>query len=275
MKKHLDFIIPSLVVVGCVVVSILSISYNVDSLCDEGYLWLCVQSAMDGNAVGSSLWNNMLVSFLGKKICSSILSLRIANVVFSVVSAILFWLLTYKSVSKNRMLSFVYLVMIMFVLHPIGGIILCYNGITRLLLLLVCAASFRVFPSSNDKGDMLWALLRGFAIMMAFFTILPSAVMVGGAVGLLLIIRYWKQWKKMLKIFSMMIVGIVFALIITHFFVTDLRIVVGDMMATAQTITKLNRGYNPLSFVINTLLFLGIFHCFCYCPWALFYSRYF
>ena len=79
--------------------------------------------------------------------------------------------------------------------------------------------------------------------------------MVGGAVGIMLVIKHWKRWKKILKLFSMMIVGAVFALLITHFFVADLRAVFAGMMNTAQTITTVNRGYDPLSFIIRVMLF--------------------
>lgn len=256
MKKYLDFLIPLIVVICCFVVCILSIPYNLDSLDDEGFLWLCVQRAMSGIVTGSSLWDEMVVALLGKKICSSILFLRIANVVFSIVSVFLFWLLTHSLVSKNRMLSFAYLIMLLFVLSPVGnGCILCYNGVSRLLLLLVCAASFRLTIQNNAKGDNFWALLIGFAGMLSFFSILPSALVVGGAVGLLLVIRYWKQWKKLLKLMGLMIVGAIIALLVIHFFVADLNAVFAGMINTAQTITKVNRGYDPLTFVIKVLLF--------------------
>lgn len=262
MKKSVDYIIPSAVVLCGAIVSMMSVSYNVDSLCDEGYLWQCVQNAISGKVHGGSLWPNMLVAVLGKKICSSILALRIANVILSIVSALLFWMLTRSSVSKSKMASFAYLVIVLFVLSPIGGIILCYNGVSRLLLLLACVSSFRLYTNNDDKGDVLWALLAGFSVMLSLFSILPSAVMVGGSVGILLVFRFWRQWKKMLKLLFMMVLGAVFALMIIHLFVADLRIVLDSMTDTAQTITKVDRGYDPLSFFVKVLLFFRDFSLF-------------
>jgi hypothetical protein len=259
MKRGVDYIIPLTVVICSVIVSIMSVSYNVDSLCDEGYLWLCVQDAMNGNVHGGSLWANMLVAVLGKRICSSILSLRFANVVLSILSALLFWLMTRSLFSKDKVSSFAYLIMILFVLSPIGGIILCYNGVSRLLLLLACAAVFRMLVSNNGKEDMLWPFVIGFTITLSFFSIPPSAVMVGGSLGLLSVIGLWKQRGKLLKLLIIMIVGAVIALLVTHFFVADLRLVAASMMDTAQTITKVDRGYDSLSFVVRTLLFFRDF----------------
>lgn len=255
MKKYICYIIPFMVVLSSIVVCILSVSYNIDSLCDEGYLWQCVQNAMNGKVHGGSLWANMIVTLLGKRICSSILLLRVANVALSIVSALLFWLMTRSFVSNNKLSSIAYLITIMLALTPIGGIVLSYNGVSRLLLLFACAASFRMFTNNNGRGNLVWAFMIGFSLLFSFFSILPSAVMVGGAIGVLLLIKFWKQWKKMLRFFGIMVAGAVFALILTHFFVVDLRLAVASMTDTAQTITKVDRGYDPFSFIISVLLF--------------------
>lgn len=253
MRKYLGFMFPMIVVIIKIVVSVLSLPYDIDSVYDEGFLMLSVHNVMHGGIGGSSLWANMAIALLGERVCYSMLSLRIANLVLSVVSGLLFWLITFSKVTKNRLSSTAYLVMVMFVLLPIGGIILNYNGFSRFFLLLVCAASFRLFY--DDKKIGLWAILGGFALAMAFFSILPSSVMVGGTVSVLLVIRYWKEWQKMFKLFGMMVLGAVAAFMIVHFFVADLKEVYVGMMETARTITKVDRGYDPLSFCLKTLLY--------------------
>lgn len=256
MKKNLDFAFPAVVVIATIVLSFFALPYHVDSMYDEGYLWLCVQNAMNGKVRGSSLWANMLVALLGDKICSSILALRIVNAVLSILSAFAFWLLTHSLVTKDRVSSIAYLILVFFLLNPICTIIICYNGISRFLLLLACAASLRLFYENKSRKEWIWAVLIGFTIMLSFFSILPSAVMVGGSVILLSIIYYWKKWNKMMKVFGMMALGAIAALLITHWFFADMRDVLASMKDTAQTITKVNRGYDPLSFVISVLFFV-------------------
>lgn len=254
MKRYLDFLLPTLVVIIKLIVSIISLPYDIDSIYDEGFLMLTVHDAMNGVVRGGSLWPNMVVSFLGERICFSMLSLRIADAVLSITSGLLFWLITFPKATRNSLSSIAYLVLVMFVLSPIGGIMLSYNGISRFSLLLVCSASFRLF-FDDEKWRGLWAVLIGFALVMSFFSILPSSVMVGGAVCVLIVIRFWKQWQKMLKIFGMFTIGAVVGVLIIHFFVADLRNVYVSMMETAQTITKVNRGYDPISFLLKTILF--------------------
>ena len=254
MRKYLDFLFPLIVVIIKLILSIVSLPYDIDSLNDEGFLMLSIHKAINGSIGRGSLWTNILVALLGEKICFSMLSLRIVDAILAVVSGLVFWIITQSKVTKNRFASAAYLVMVFFVLSPIGGLVLSYNGISRFMLLLVCAASFRLFVD-NDNWNGFWAILIGFALVIAFFSILPSSVMVGGFVCVLLMIRFWKQWSKMLKILGLMVLGAFVALFIVHFFVADLKIVYESMMETAQTITKVNRGYDPISFSIKILLF--------------------
>lgn len=254
MKRYSDFLFPTFVVIIKLVESILFSSYHIDSIYDEGYLMYSIHYAIHGAVGGSSLWTNMIVALFGERICTSMFSLRIANAVLSIVSGLLFWIITFPKVTRNRFSSIAYLVLVFFVLSPISGIILSYNGISRFMLLLVCAASFRLFFDDDKKGG-LWALLIGFALSIAFFSILPSSIIVGGAVCVLLVLRYWKQWKKLLKIFGALALGIAVAFLIVHFFVADLKEVYARMSETARTITKVDRGYDPMSFCIKILLF--------------------
>lgn len=254
MKRYLDFMIPSLAVIIGLIVTLISLPCGIDSLYDEGYLWLCVQKAMNGEVFGVSLWANIISVIFGERICGSILSLRIVNVILSIVSAVSFWLITRPKVAKGGLSSVAYLVSILLILSPMGGIMVCYNGISRFMLLMACAASFRLF-SDDNKLNGLWAVMIGFSLMVAFFSILPSAIMVGGAVGVLLFIKYWKERRRIWKYLGMLLLGAVVALVIIHFFVADLKTVYVSMTQAAHSITKLNRGYDPMSFCVKILLF--------------------
>lgn len=254
MKRYLDFLFPTFVVIIKLILSILSIPYEIDSVYDEGFLMLSVHDAIHGGIGGGSLWANMLVALLGERICYSMFSLRIVSEVFSVLSGLMFWLITFPKTTRNSLSSMAYLILVLFLLSPIGGILINYNEISRLFLLLVCATSFRLF-FGHDKRGGLWAMLMGFALTIAFFSILPSSIMVGGAVCLMLVIRYWKHWQEVLKLFGMLVLGMAVAFVIVHFFVADLKEVYASMLETARTITKVDRGYDPISFCINTMLF--------------------
>jgi len=256
MKKSLyywDFVLPAVVVLLSIIAAVLSLPYHIDSLCDEGFLWLWVQNAQNGKVGDGSLWANMLASVLGEKICSSIFSLRVVNGVLSFLTVLVFWLITKNNVAKGTASKVLFLVMLFFVLNPIAGIVVCYNGISRFFLVLACAAMFRLF--FDDKLGGLWALLLGFAITISFFSILPSAVLIGGCAVVLLVVRFWGKWRDMGIYVVMMFLGCVLALLFVHFVVADLRDVYSGMVNTAKTITTVNRGYDPLSMIIKVLLF--------------------
>lgn len=253
-KRYLDFMMPLIVVVFSIITAFVSLPYNLDSIYDEGYHCLVMRDAIEGNVFGSSIYSNIMLAVLGPSVCASVLSLRIAGTVLSIVTALLFWMITENCVAKSKMSKIAYLITIMFVLQPIGGIVLCYNEISRLLLIFACAAIFRLVMDDNKWG-IVWAVPIGFAVMLSFFSILPSSVLIGGGLLVVLVVRYWKQWRKLLVLLAMMIIGAVIALGAVHFFVVDLRQVAASMRETAQTITGVNRGYDPLSFIIKTIWF--------------------
>ena len=198
----------------------------------------------------------MLYAALGDNICSSVLSLRTTGYLLKLITAIIFWLLTQTAV-KNIKGKVSYLVLVLFLLIPsLGDIIICYNGITQFLLIVACGTLYRLFVDKETIYVILWAYLTGALLTLSVFSILPSAVLISFVVLILAIIRFWKDWKNLIACFLSASVGIVSGLLAVHLFVVDLGVVIGKMVEVSQTITTLDRGYDPMSFVVKTVLFL-------------------
>lgn len=259
MKKTIELLVPSIAIVGSLVVTIALMPFNIDTIYDEGYLYLCLRAAAEGVVDGNSQWANILVSVLGDDSTQNVLSLRLTGFVLSLLSVAIFWLLTYGIVAKTKLSKIAYLLVCLFLVLPsTGGIILCYNGLAQFFLITACALLYRI---CYDKGNkkMVWAFLLGLSVSFSFFTILPSAVVVGFSSVVLIIVRNRKQIKQALLYLAMLLLGCLVAVTLTHFFVADIPLIVSKMVETAQTVTTLNRGYDPMSFAGKTLLFVRDF----------------
>ena len=263
MKRYLIYLLPAITVLFVVIISILSMPFGIDSLYDEGQHCLSIQKAMNGDVEGGSQWATLITCVLGNNICSSVLALRVIGLILPLFTAIFFWLLT-KNNRETAIAKLSYLIMILFFLTPcLGGIVICYNEISQFLLVLSCGFLYKMYYNeSKSKTYVIWAMLLGAVIMLSFFVILPSAVVIGFSSLILIVIKYWKDKKNMLSSFLLMFLGACLIVLLFNFCIVDLETVFGKMSETAKTITKVSRGYDPLSFIIKILLFLrDVFFC--------------
>lgn len=243
-------------IVVSIVINILTIPFNVDSLFDEGYLYLSVVDAQRGMIDGISQWATFIAAFMNDKICSSILSLRVVRFCLTILTGTIFILLTH-TITQNKREKVQYALLSFLMLVPtMGGLIVSYNGLAQFFLIIACASLYRLLTNKKTGLNMIWAIMTGFLIMMSFFVILPSAVLCGFCTVLLVSARYWRDWKYLLLYLMGGLLGILLAILFIHIFVEDITVIIRSMRSTAQTITTLDRGYDPFTFVTKTLLFL-------------------
>ena len=256
LSNNWGFVFPILAVLAGIVVNVLSLPFNVDTLYDEGYLYLSVEDAQHGMIDGISQWATFVVTLFGKEVCSSILLLRIVRLVLALLTGILFVLLTH-TIAKNKRDKIQYTILSCLLLVPsMGGIILSYNGLAQFFQILACASLYRLLTDEKVGLNVFWAIITGFLITASIFIILPSAVLLGVCTILLVCVRYWREWKSMLMYLAGGLLGIIIALLFIHCFVADITEIIHSMQTTAQTVTTLNRGYDPITFATKILLFL-------------------
>lgn len=256
LSNNWGFAFPILAVLVGVAVNMLALPFNVDTLYDEGYLYLSVEDARHGMIDGLSQWAPLVITLLGNEVCSSILLLRIVRLVLALLTGILFVLVTH-TIAENKREKIQYAILSFLLLVPsMGGLIISYNGLAQFFQILACASLYRLLTDEKVGLNVIWAIMTGFLITASIFIILPSAVLLGVCTILLVCVRYWREWKSMLMYLAGGLSGILLALLFIHCFVADLTGIIHAMQTTAQTVTTLDRGYDPFTFVTKILLFL-------------------
>ena len=243
-------------VFSCLFSSLWGISYNVDSIYDEGFLFFSQQSALKGHIVGISQGTNIIAAILGERVCSSILNLRIAAMVMKISCAVLFMLITSSLFGKGWKHNVGYGIMCMLMLTPhMSDLVLCSNGLAQLFFCLALALGYRVLVA-DSVYNVLWCLILGICLVLGVFSILPGAILLAVCLFVLLLLKYWGEWKKVGVYVLFSLVGCAIGILLMHLFVNDIRDVFSAMQQTAINVTTLDRGYDPLSFLSKFLLFL-------------------
>ena len=264
LKDNLGYLCAFITIVIGIVVAALAVPFNIDSIYDEGYHYYSMQDALNGVINGGSQWASLIAAIFPISICSSVLYMRILGLCVTLSAALVFYLLTRNIATSIREKLAYFVVVFLLILPSAGGIMICYNETTQFFIIIACATLYRLCFDSNIYLKCIWAFLTGLLVSISFFSILPSAVIIGGCFVLLVIIRYCGNWKELSLYLLFGLIGISLALLIVHLFVANLSDIYMAMQATAQHVTTLQRGYDPISFVIKIVLFLRDFAFCCF-----------
>lgn len=264
MKKNSWYFILSIIVLAVYIYQYFQIDTNLDSIYDEGFLYLKLQAAQAGEVEGTTQWTSIIAAIFGKTISSDLLYLRYARFFMHTLSVLIFslasiWYLykncIFESISKTKMPI---IITFLFGTIALGGIVLSYNQLQELFLIAILT-SFLLTLVTNSNKVFIYYLIIGFFSFLSIMTILPSGVLVSGFVVLLTWVKYIHHWKKSLVYTIFIIVGFLFSALLFHLFIVNLHDVYAAMIQTAETITKVNRGYDPLSFILKIFLYFRDF----------------
>ena len=243
-------------VIICLVCAWLKLPYNLDSIYDEGFLFLNQQAAFEGKILGMSQGTNIIAAFFGENICATILGMRRIGYVLTVFCSVLFSLIVFPLFGKNlKSFTQTLLLSLLFALLSIPGIALCQNGLAQFFFCIALAMSYRVLVN-DGKWNYLWCIGTGVCLMFGLFSIMPGALLLCLSLLVLLIIKYWSDKKTLLNYSLCTVLGLLLGLGIMHLFVADLSDVIIAMKKTATNVTTLNRGYDPISFATRIALFI-------------------
>lgn len=254
-NKYLLFFM-GVVVLLQIIANAVGLCYNVDSIYDEGFLYYCQQSAVNGAVGGMSQNTNIIATLFWKNGCDTIWELRLARFFLTLLTTFLFVVFSAQLFVKDWKGKIGYGIVCLLLVVPIlDGIILSYNGLAQFFDCLALVLGYRVL-TIDSRWNYLWCVLMGALLVFGFFSILPSAVLLMGCLVILLVIRYWKESKRICLYVGATIGGVLFGLLLFHLCLVNLGSVFDAMQETAHSVTTLNRGYDPISFVAKIMLFL-------------------
>jgi len=257
--NYIQFLLP-IIVFFIYGYNLFNINQNLDSLCDEGYLYLMIQAANKGIHDGLSQWPTIIDVVFGNNIISNILYLRLARYFVHLLSISLFfitvkWYLKKKGVVdsfENKLLLF----SSVFLLGTLScePIVISYNTLQEFFLLGIIV-SFLISTVCDLRKRFLFYFLFGFFSFWSVLNILPSGVLVFFSIFSYAIIKNYNSWKSLSSLIAWLLVGMLFAAIIFHYCFLSLDIVFHNMFKTFHTVKQWGAGYDSKSFLINIFIY--------------------
>lgn len=232
-----------------------TLPHGIDSVYDEGYLFLTVKSALEGKIVGATQSPVIIAELLGDSVCSSILYMRIVRFCLTLLSGFIFFAFTFKLICKPKE-SWIYLILCFLMLSPclMHGLVISYN---QLALFFQCTsiALFVIIIYGKKRWKFLSSFVLGVCLLCSVFVILPSAILLAVSLLLLLIYRFKADVKLLIEILVGIGIGIGVGGVFFNYCIMDLDSVFREMSIVADNIQELDRGYDLRSFIIKLLLF--------------------
>lgn len=259
MKHRIEILVLALAAVLSFVFAAVELPYFLDTEFDEGFLYESLQQTLHGYISGDTQYNNILMAVFSDATCHSILRLRTYSYLCVCLTVLLVFGFTVKLVAKDKQTAFEYFVLCAVIASvSLGGFLFNYNRLTELFQCTAVAIGYLILMKDSNL-NFLWSGVLGFVLTFALFTKLPSALLLTAALYILLVIRYWSNYKKILFLSGATLVGMGLGLLLMHVCVVDLCLVFDAMEHTSKTIVNIGRGYDPISLVTRIVLFLRDF----------------
>ncbi len=244
---------------------LLSLDTNLITVFDEGFYYLTIWKIKHGIINDSlSLWAFIVNTTCSEKITSSILNLRylrfflqIATIgIFAYISS--FYL--YKKGILNTLINFVLYSSLVFLFgySTLGDKVITYNELQAFFLSTMIAL-FLISTVYQTFERFIFYFIIGFLSFLSFITIPPSGFLVSTAIIVMLLVQYWSQKKKITHLLFFFLTGFIVSLLFTHFFILNLNVAFHNMMMSMQKLSNSNRGYDPISLILNLLFYFRNF----------------
>jgi len=244
---------------------LLSLDTNLITVFDEGFYYLTIWKIKHGIVNDSlSLWALIVNTTCSEKITSSILNLRylrfflqIATIgIFAYISS--FYL--FKKGIINTFVNFILYSSLVFLFgySTLGDKVITYNELQAFFLSTMIAL-FLISTVYQTFEKFIFYFIIGFLSFLSFVTIPPSGFLVSTAITAMLLIQYWSQKKKIIYVLFFFVTGFIVSMLLTHFFILNLNDAFHNLMISMQKLSNLNRGYDPISLILNLLFYFRNF----------------
>ena len=254
--KLLSYACIALGVLCSVIVSYIGLRFNIDSIYDEAFLFFSQRSALNGDIAGMSQGTSIIASIFGDTACNTILGLRTCGWWLKMLCVLIFTILTYDLSGKGGKHFFGYLIIGILMIAPsLFDIVLCHNGLAQFFLCIAMAFGCRILMKES-RWNYLWCVCVGICCTYGIFSILPSALLLMASMFVLLLIKYWKSCKTLISYIGSTLLGLIIGITTIHCFVVEIPTIIAAMTEAAHNVTTLNRGYDPMTFLIKLLLFM-------------------
>ena len=252
MRKQIGHIILLLIAIFIVGYRLISVNVGFNTTYDEAFFLLSLRDAYNGVIYGETQWNLLMIHLFPYLNLYDKAQSYLANILLGLTSVGILTIITYKlHPAKGAWLRYLSLYMLSLTLFLYENQELTYVSLQMFFLTIALAFLVWMFNSKKWQENILCAFIVGNSMAMSFFTIIPSAILILLVIFILIIWKFWKQWKICGITMASGIIGIISGFFIFHFFITDLNDVFAAMYETAQSVTTLHRGYDPLSFIIQ------------------------
>mgnify|MGYP006873026881 CR=1 FL=1 len=214
---------------------------------DEAYFLIKLKEAYEGSFItGKSQWNLLAIHWFPYLNLTNPIHSRIAIYLCELIGAVIATFTCSHVFEKRDILKYFTLSYLLFlqVDTTYAGESLNYVPM-QALLLSSALCGVVLYWHSIRPTRIIWMIPTGFALGMAFFVIMPSSILLIGAIGLLLLLK--KDWKAVLSLVG----GILLTLLYVHFFVCDLSQIYDAMQFTATYFTKSGYRYSPFDMIVQ------------------------
>lgn len=224
---------------------------------DDGFFYLRIQEAKVNMFDSVSIWAYLsrylpISDFYGMRLCGYVLII-IAYIIYSISSSYF--------LSHNNSSCFTICLNLIF-----SAILFCYQhylvsyNAWQLLFITVIVGSFLINIAQENKvvKRICWIFI-GCATVFAVFVILPSGVLVSLAILILNLLLNRNNKLSVLKDFVCFVLGLVFTLLLVHFFILPINDIVLAFIKSGSNITSVGRGYGFIPFALKILFWFRDF----------------
>ena len=252
--RNVSYLLLFVCAISILVCKVFLVDFGFETFNDEAYFLMKLADAYQGIIDGASQWNLIAVKMFPYLNLADKIQAYTASFILCVTDCLLI-ICTTLFLSPNRKKLWIPIVTIIIVAFGYFEE-LCY--VNFMVFFLICSLTFILLLLRSKRIGLIfsYAIGAGFFSLLAVLTILPGGVLALGAYALLLLVFYWKKWKNLISAYIGGIVGIMIGLLFVHLYIADLGSIFAAMQVTADTVTKIGRGYDPYSFLIKLYIVL-------------------
>lgn len=247
VKYQLLYWLLLILLVAITVVRLTTLDVGFCTAWDEAYFLIKLREAYEGSIItGKSQWNLLAIHWFPYLDLTNPIHSRISIYLCEFFGTILTTLTCVYAFGKRNILKYITLSYLLFLQidTTYAGDSLNYVPM-QALLLAIALCGVILYKHTKPKLRMLWMIPTGTALGLAIFVIMPSSVLLIGAICLLILID--KDWKSI----PMLLLGIFIAVLYVHIFVCNLFQIYEAMQFTAAYFTKSGYRYSPTDMLIQ------------------------
>lgn len=246
-KYQLAYVLLLFALLAITFIHFLTINVGFCTAWDEAYFLIKLKEAYEGSFItGKSQWNLLAIHWFPYLNLTNPIHSRIAIYLCELIGAVIATFTCTHVFGKQGILKYFTLSYLLFlqVDTTYAGESLNYVPM-QALLLSSALCGVVLYWHSIRPTRIFWMMPTGIVLGMAFFVIMPSSILLIGAVILLLLLR--RDWNAVI----FLVAGILLTVLYVHIFVCDLSQIYDAMQFTATYFTKSGYRYSPWDIIIQ------------------------